>query len=46
MASRGVAKAFHFEKANLVETASENVDYVAVVGRSLRKVIIKLSKGQ
>lgn len=46
MATRRVAETFHFKKANLVETAGEDVDYVAVVGSSLRKVIIELWRCQ
>lgn len=43
MATGGVAKALHFKEANLVKAASEDVNYVAIVGSPFREVIIELS---
>ena len=44
MTSCGIAQAFHFKKAHLVKTASENVDDVAVVGSSFREIIVELTE--
>jgi hypothetical protein len=42
MASCRVAQTLHLEESDLIETSCKNVDNVAVVGYSFRKVVIEL----
>lgn len=44
MAASRVAKPFHLEQSYLVETSRKYVYYVAVMGRPLREIVIKLEK--
>ena len=43
MAASRVTETLHFQETDLVETASENVDGVAIVRRSLCEIIIELA---
>ena len=44
MSSRGVGETLHFEKTNLIQATSENVDNMTVVGNTLGEAVVKLGK--
>ena len=42
MATSGVAKAFHLQQTDLVETADEDVDDVTIVRSALGEIVVEL----
>ena len=42
MTSSRVGKAFHFKKSDLIQTSSEDVDYVTIVGYPSGQIVIEL----
>lgn len=43
MSACGICEALHFQETNLIQTASENVNNVAIMGSPLGKIVIELT---